>query len=98
MGTDAIVWPCPVCGEALEVKPFKSANGFTLSCGGSADIPHRIRIYLDQCEPGADFLPVVAAVKDSPGRKTRARDLLARVQSIGEGGGNDGSEASQTEK
>ena len=96
MGTDAFVWPCPICGQALDAKPYKSGKGFTFTCHGSASLPHDIKIYLQEYEPDADFLPVatVPVTKDSQGRKTRARDLLARVQSIGEGGSNGGSEAS----
>jgi hypothetical protein len=99
VGTDAVVWPCPICEAALTVVPYKGGNGFKLTCFGSAgSAPHYIRIYLDHYEAGADFLPVVPAAKDSVGKKTRARDLLARAQSIGEGGGNVGSEASSKER
>lgn len=74
MGNPLDSWFCPLCGEKLELRPYPKGGGFRLDCFGSAEVPHRLRLYLDKFRKDASFLP-------QP-KVGRAKELLARAERL----------------
>lgn len=75
-------FPCPVCGDTLNVRPFLNAKrpGFVLECWGSDSLPHTIKMYLSDFRGDAPFLAgSFPAAVQTPGRKARASALLERA-------------------
>ena len=68
-------WVCPLCGQELNLVEFKSKRGFLLVCKGADDVPHRLRIYLENFRKDASFLPSSPSSK-----KQRVQQLLERVK------------------
>ncbi len=75
---------CPVCGQAMNVRPFKSQKrkGFVFECWGTEEVPHTLKMYLDNFRDDAPFLTVAS---ETPGRKARAGALLERAKALSGG-------------
>jgi hypothetical protein len=68
-------WVCPLCKQELILAEFKSKRGFLLVCKGADEVPHRLRIYLENFRKDASFLPSSPSSK-----KERVQQMLARVK------------------
>ncbi len=80
---------CPVCGQAMNVRPFKSQKrkGFVFECWGTEEVPHTLKMYLDNFRDDAPFLLMAQnSAGETPGRKARASALLERAKALSGGG------------
>jgi hypothetical protein len=68
-------WVCPLCRQELILTEYKSRRGFLLLCKGADNVPHRLRIYLENFSKDASFLPGSPSSK-----KERVQQLLNRVK------------------
>jgi hypothetical protein len=68
-------WVCPLCGQELILSEYKSRRGFVLLCKGAENLPHRLRIYLENFRKEASFLPGSTSSK-----KERIQQMLNRVK------------------
>jgi ssDNA-binding Zn-finger/Zn-ribbon topoisomerase 1 len=68
-------WVCPLCRQEMILSEFKSKRGFLLVCKGADNVPHRLRIYLENFSKDASFLPSSPSSK-----KERVQQLLNRVK------------------
>ncbi len=81
---DAPNFPCPVCKQQMNVRPFKSQKrkGFVFECLGAEEVPHTLKMYLDNFRDDAPFLTVPS---ETSGRKARANALLERAKALSGG-------------
>src|SRR5258708_37765197 len=73
-------WVCPLCRQELILSEVKSKRGFLLTCKGADGVPHRLRIYLENFNKDASFLPA------SPSSKKERVQPLVNVVKAGAGG------------
>jgi len=72
----------------LSLQEYGTGRGFRLSCKGTDEVPHNLRIYLQGFRKDAPFLPAPKISGVAP--KTRAASLLARVRGHVEERGENG--------
>jgi hypothetical protein len=77
-------WCCPLCNSPFIVTEYPSKRGYRLTCKGTDEIPHRLRLYLEGYRKDAAFLVTGSAVElEVPAPKTsRAKELLARAAAL----------------
>jgi hypothetical protein len=86
MGKQLDSWACPLCNSEMILDVWKNPSGtkpgFKLTCKGTDEVPHRLRIFLEGFRKDASFLPGPKVSPAEAPRTSRAKELLARAERL----------------